>query len=203
MGENFTLRLALHLFALAKQHVDESRDKADSLHSQQIRTQQELQRTLTERDWVVTQARKGVLTTPDMENQLRSLTWMEVNLKRELTRLGRSININALENWERKIEEYWADLEAGIDEIKNAAPQTPEEQHQVFLLKKRIINSLVSRVTIDKQRNLKVEIRFNLFDLEDNNPNQDDGPAVQVTLAETCTHRQSPRAHRRHCASCA
>lgn len=71
----------------------------------------------------------------------------------ELSIQGQTININALKKWEQKIEERWADLEASVAEIKNAAPQTPEEQHE-----------------------------FNLFDMEYHHPNQqDDGAALQVT----------------------
>jgi hypothetical protein len=55
--------------------------------------------------------------------------------------VGQSISIQVLENWEQKINEYLADLRAGIEEIKNAAPHTPEERHQVFMLKKRIIDT--------------------------------------------------------------
>ena len=106
-----------------------------------------------------------------------------------------------LENWEQRIEEYWADLQAGIEEIKNAAPQTPEEQHELFLLKKRIVNSLVSRVTIDKERNLEVTIRFDLFNLEGNDPNQDENTGVQVSKDGIYTRKRSSLFHRRHCAS--
>ena len=52
-----------------------------------------------------------------------------------------------------------------IEELKIVAPQTIEEQHEVFMLKKRVIDSLVERIEIDKDRNLQVHIRLNLLDI--------------------------------------
>jgi hypothetical protein len=45
----------------------------------------------------------------------------------------------------------------------------------VFRLKKRIVNSLVERVTIDRHRNLKVKIRLNLLDI----PDTDSGSEIE------------------------
>jgi hypothetical protein len=39
-----------------------------------------------------------------------------------------------LNGWEAKVNEYLADLQTGIEELKNTAPQTDEERHKVFLL---------------------------------------------------------------------
>lgn len=94
-----------------------------------------------------------------------SNTFQEVSLKKELASLGEAVNICALEDWESKVLEFLADLKAGIDELKTIAPQTPEEQHEVFLVKKRAIDTLVERVQIDRERNLQVQIRLNLLEI--------------------------------------
>jgi hypothetical protein len=100
-----------------------------------------------------------------MENQLSQLTFQEVALKQELTTLGETININALNNWEDHVVEFLDDLRTGVEELKDVAPQTNEEQHEVFMLKKRVIDTLVERIEIDKDRNLHVQIRLNLLDI--------------------------------------
>ena len=87
-----------------------------------------------------------------------------------------AININALNDWEAKISEYLADLCAGIDELKNAAPQNEKERHTIFLLKKQMVDTLLERATIDKERKLEIEIRVNWRailepDAESENPN--------------------------------
>ncbi len=66
-------------------------------------------------------------------------------------------------DWESKFGEYLADLRAGIDALKNAAPQNEEERHDVFLLKKQIVDTLLERATINKNREVKIEIRVNLL----------------------------------------
>ncbi|HRJ58631.1 MAG TPA: hypothetical protein PLV64_20265, partial [Anaerolineales bacterium] len=93
------------------------------------------------------------------------LTFQEVTLKQELATLGETININALNNWEENVVEFLADLRAGVEELKFVAPQTPEEQHDIFVLKKRVVDTLVESVDIDIDRNLSVLIRLNLLDI--------------------------------------
>ncbi len=61
--------------------------------------------------------------------------------------------------------EFLADLRAGVEELKFVAPQMPEEQHEIFLLKKRVVDTLVEHVDIDIDRNLFVQIRLNLLDI--------------------------------------
>ena len=93
------------------------------------------------------------------------LTFQEVSLKNELSSLGEAVNICALEDWESKVVEFLADLKAGVDELKTVAPQTFEEQHEVFLVKKRAVDTLVERIQINRERNLQVQIRLNLLEI--------------------------------------
>jgi hypothetical protein len=50
-----------------------------------------------------------------------------------------------------------ADLRVEIKELKEVAPQNSEEQHKQFVLKKRVIDTLVERIEIDKDRNFFFE----------------------------------------------
>lgn len=61
------------------------------------------------------------------------------------------------------------DLQEGVKGLKNAVPHTDEERLEIFNLKKWIVNSLVERVTIDRERKLTVKIRLNLLDTPDTN----------------------------------
>ena len=132
----------------------------------------------TERKWLITQARKGNITAADMDYQSGAMTMQEVSLKRELSSLGQAININALSDWEIKINEYLADLRAGVEELKNAAPEDDDERHNLFLLKKQMVNTLVERVTINKNREIKVEIRLNLLGILEEESGSDDSSAA-------------------------
>lgn len=103
----------------------------------------------------------------DMENQLSAMTLQELSLKHDLSSLGQRINLNSLNDWEEKFMEYLADLQVGVEELKNVAPHCFEERHNVFLLKKQIVDTLVHRATIDINRKIMVDIRLNLLAILD------------------------------------
>jgi hypothetical protein len=86
-------------------------------------------------------------------------------------------------------EEYLADLQAGIDELKNAAPQDEEERHNLFLLKKQVVDTLVERVTINNNREIMVEIRLNLLAILDEDAKSEEFTAAAYSKRdETYTH---------------
>ena len=103
--------------------------------------------------------------------------------------IGEAININALEDWEASVAEFLADLKAGVDELKTVTPQLPEEQHAVFLLKKRVVDTLVERVEIDRERNLHVQIRVNLLDILGKDARNETNAGVQIREGEICSHK--------------
>jgi hypothetical protein len=149
-----------------------------------------LQVLSTERQWLITQARKGTITSADLEYQLSGMSMQEVNLKRELASLGQAINTNMLDNWEAKFEEYMSDLRAGIEELRNAAPQTAEERHEIFLLKRQVVETLLESATIDKNREVHVTVRIRLLKIVGNDPNDGDSSttAVQTQSGGIYTH---------------
>jgi len=59
------------------------------------------------------------------------------------------------------------DLQAGVAELKDASPQNEEERHNLFLLKKQIVDTLVEWVIISKSSKIKVEIHRDLFAILD------------------------------------
>lgn len=77
------------------------------------------------------------------------------------------MDIHLLEDWETKVKEYLADLQAGLESL-NAVPQNDEERQEIFEIKKQIVGALVKRVTIDRNRELHVEISLNLLNLSKN-----------------------------------
>ena len=44
-------------------------------------------------------------------------------------------------------------------ELITANPQTPDEKHQVFLLKKRIVDTVLEEARIDENREIHVKFR--------------------------------------------
>lgn len=55
------------------------------------------------------------------------------------------------------------DLLASVADLKETAPQNEEKRYKLFLLKKQVVDTLVERVTISKNRELNVEIHLDLL----------------------------------------
>ena len=77
-----------------------------------------------------------------------------------IVKLG--VHIHALGDWESKVKEYLADLQAGLESL-NAKPQSEEDAREIFEIKRQTVNTLVRRVTIDRNRKLHVKISLNLL----------------------------------------
>lgn len=86
----------------APQVVDQIRESQSSSEEERTRIQHELEAVLNERQWAITQARKGAFTVSDIEKQLNQLTFQEITLKGELSSLGEAKNINPLDKWEAR-----------------------------------------------------------------------------------------------------
>jgi hypothetical protein len=192
-----------YLLSQAINLVDQLRANASNLHEERDRIEKQIERINHDRQRVITQAREGKFTNNDMEQQLATLTLQEISYKRDLSALGQTININALDNWEVKFEEYLADLQAGIEELREAAPQNEEERHKLFLLKKQIVDTLIEQVTININRELNVVIRLDLLKILDQDTGLENlSPAAYSRRGETYIHKRSNRARRRRYASC-
>jgi len=87
-------------------------------------------------------------------------------LKRRLTLIEQEMEIYARLDWEEKVNDYVTDLQTGIEELNNAIPKVPEEQHHVFLLKKQLVDELVAEAMIDGKRDILVEFRAKIMDSE-------------------------------------
>jgi hypothetical protein len=79
------------------------------------------------------------------------------------------------DNWEEQVREYLADLQVGIDSL-NTDPQAPEDEQEIYELKRQTVTTLVRRVTIDRNRELHVEISLDLLKiLTDGTPKRFEG----------------------------
>ena len=73
------------------------------------------------------------------------MTMHDLELKRELSTLGQVINIDRLDQWEVKVMDHPQDIQTGIEALNNAAPLYFEGQHETFVLKKEIVDTLVEK----------------------------------------------------------
>jgi hypothetical protein len=92
-----------------------------------------------------------------------------VRLKRRLAAIEQEMDAHANIDLEAQVNAYMADLQAGIEELKNAAPKAPEERHHFFLLKKRMVDMVVVEATIDGNRDIHVKFRVDFNNLAEGN----------------------------------
>lgn len=175
------------LIARARQSIDELRADAAVIGDEQERIQKELDALALERQWVITQARKGAITEGDMDYQLGALSLQETTLKRELASRGQVLNMDDLGDWEAQIAEYFADLKEGLASL-NIPPENEEERKEKFTLKRQIVLNLVDKVTIGKNRKLKVYIRLDLLKFLR-------GEIGEIKNNDTCADPQSVGVH--------
>lgn len=75
-------------------------------------------------------------------------------------------------------------------ELKNAAPETPEQRHHVFSLKKKVVDVLLEEATIDEHKEIHVKIRVDLLKIAGGDPESGDSmPAVETRLVGTYTRK--------------
>jgi hypothetical protein len=126
---------------------------------------EEPEKQFVECQQVITEARKARKDDDEFAKQMRELYDQEERLKRKLAVIEQEVKIYIGMDWEAKVNDYVADLQVGVEELNSAAPQTPEEQHRVFLLKKRLADELVAEAIIDGKRDIQVKFRAKIIDL--------------------------------------
>jgi hypothetical protein len=153
------------LYSQAKDLVKQLQQRYEHLQKDRQQILEELEKEFVKRQQVITEARKARRDDADFAEQMRELYKVEERLKRRLTAIEQEMDTYAGLDWEEKVAGYVADLQAGIEELNRASPQTPEEQHRVFLLKKQLVDELLAEAMIDGKRDIQVEFRAKIMDL--------------------------------------
>ena len=68
-----------------------------------------------------------------------------------------------------RVSVYVQDLQAGPEELNSANPQSPEDRHTLFLMKKRFIDTLLEEAVIDGDRQIRIKFRADLVNLVEGN----------------------------------
>lgn len=155
------------LMAQAQILVDQLKDSAITQSDDRQLVEKELDTLLINRQFVITRARKGAISESEMEELLTGMSVREVELKKQLVAMQESVDARLLVNWESKVEQYFADLQEGIQAL-NHAPDMPEEQLQVCELKRQIIETLVEKIEVDRNRQFTVTIRLHILGILEN-----------------------------------
>lgn len=154
------------LHAQARDLVKQLRRRYEHLQKDRGQILAELEKEFVKRQQVITEALKTHREDPEFAEQMRELYKVEEGLNRRLTTLEQEIATYVRLDWEDKVEGYVVELQVGIEELNNATPQTPEEQHRVFLMKKQLVGELVAEAKINSKRDIQVEFRAKIMDQE-------------------------------------
>jgi site-specific DNA recombinase len=144
--------------------VDELMVEVTYSNTDRDRIEKELENIVYNRQWTITQTRKGGISEVDMDRQLNEYSQLEVSLKGELSSMRQAIDERLLIDWEAKVVQFLDDLKDGIQAL-NDDPENDAEWLEAFELKQQIVQLLVERVTIDINRQLIVTIHLNLLGL--------------------------------------
>jgi hypothetical protein len=110
--------------------------------------------------------------------------------------MQKRIDERLLMDWETKVIEFLADLKDGIQELSDLSV-SEEEWLESFDLKKRVVQLLVERVTIDVKRQLTVTIRLNLMELIEESLKKNDGSSGSSDSWPTSGHPAKSNSHRK------
>jgi hypothetical protein len=119
-------------------------------------------RSVMERQWVITQARIGKITSEDMDYQLGSINLQEIDVKKKMSLHSEVLQTNSLKDWEEITLEYLNNLKAGLEWLKTA-PLNEEERVQKFNLKQRLVRVLVEKIVIGKDRQITITLALDLL----------------------------------------
>jgi DNA invertase Pin-like site-specific DNA recombinase len=150
--------------------VEDLREHALLFSSEKERLEKTLSNLFLDRQWVITQARKSVISADEMEAKLKEMSLMEVRLKGELLSLQQTIDESLLTNWEGKVRQYLDDLQDGLQEL-NSVPETPQGQSKILDLKRRTLEMLVEKIVVDRTLQYTVTIRLDLLNLLEKDAN--------------------------------
>jgi len=146
----------------AHRYVSSLRSRMEENEANFEELKKELDALTMERQWVITQARKGKLTDEDMEYQLAALNIQELSIKKRLTNHQRIDNASRVKDWESITTNYLTDLKAGLDWL-NKAPLNEEERGKKFQMKQRLVRVLVEKILINKDRHISITIAMDLL----------------------------------------
>lgn len=148
----------------ARMLVAEMENTTSTQSANKEKIEQELEVLLNNRQWVITQARKGGMSEDEMDARLSEMSIQETALRQALASASDAIPVETLEDWEKHLNEYLADIQAGLQAL-NAPPNSRDEEQEINRLKRQAIEMLVERVTVDRNKQLVVTIRVNLLQI--------------------------------------
>lgn len=129
------------------------------MQQDELQLQEEIKKLNTIRQEFITKACKERMPDEEFTPQISALYDKEKGVQRRLTTIERVKDDFTKLDSEEQVKKYVAELQSEMAELIQADPQTPEERHQVFMLKKQIVDRVLVEVRIDENREINVKFR--------------------------------------------
>ncbi len=150
------------LMHYARLMVDQTRVEVKVSDAEIAPIEQELENITYQRQWIITQARKGGMPVEEMDSQLTELSRREAELKRELKDIQEESQNPISPNWENEFHEYLTDIQAGIEGLETE-PQNIDEWLAAYQIKVQVVQIFVKKVNISKSNGITVELDPNFL----------------------------------------
>ena len=141
-----------YLLAQAKEKVAQLQLEYQQMQQDELQLQAEIKKLNDQRQEFITKARKERMSDEEFSPQISEHYDRELRVQRKLTFIEQEKDAFTKLDLEEQVKKYVAELQSEMTELINANPQTSEERHQVFLLKKRIVDTVLVEVRIDGNR---------------------------------------------------
>ena len=148
-----------YLLAQAKAKVFQLQNDYEQMKWDELQLQEEIKKLNAERQEFITKARKGQISEEEFIPQINVMYDKELGVKRRLKAIEQEKDTFEKLDLEEQVKMYVAELQSEMAELINADPQTPDEKHQVFLLKKRIVDTVLMEARIDERREIHIKFR--------------------------------------------
>ena len=148
-----------YLLAEAEAKVSRLQKDYEQMQREEILLHKELKRLNAERQEFITKACKERMPDEVFTPQINTLYEKERRVQRRLITIERTKDDFTKLDLEEQIKKYVAELQSEMVELIHADPQTPEERHQVFLLKKRVVDTVLAEAQVDQNRQIHMKFR--------------------------------------------
>jgi DNA invertase Pin-like site-specific DNA recombinase len=152
-----------YLLAQAKAKVSQLQKDYKQIQQDELRLQEEIKKLNAERQEFITKACKERMSDEEFTPQIREHYDRELRVQRRLTAIEQERDAFTKLDLEEQVKKYVVDLQSEMAELINANPQNPEECHQVFLLKKWIVDTILAEARVDENREIHIKFRTNFL----------------------------------------
>jgi len=130
---------------------------------QQLRDEQVL--LTKERQEFITHARVTRMNQEEFSKKIAVHYEKAARVERRETAIENELNAYADLDFDARVSAYVQDLQADLEDVINANPQSDEERHALFLRKRRFVDALLEEAVIDGDRQIHVKFREDILRL--------------------------------------